>query len=177
MTYWSEDIGDGYRSHQPRAPKWQEVIGWTDSQTMYPQWGIAAVEAAREERRRILRAVYACEDRSALLRDASSVASRLRWETRDAHEAAQRNWQVSDEEVETLSNAAWWAAFDYARADRAYNASFTAAYRMRDKLSEFDKKDKHESVVVPAHWHGAHCQTCKDANLALAALEERGPKA
>ena len=177
MTYWSEDIGDGYRSHEPRMPRWQDIIGWTDSQTMHPEWGKPAVEAARAARRQILRAVYACEDRHAILRDASSVASRLRWQTRDAHEAAQRNRQVSDEEVETLSNAAWWAAFDYARADRAYNAVFTAAYRMRERLAEFDKNDQHEHVLVPAHWHGPHCQTCKDANLALAALEERGPKA
>lgn len=177
MTYWSEDIGDGYRSHQPRMPRWQEVIGWTDSRTLHPQWAVPAVEAAREERRRILRMVYAIEDRCALLRDASSAASHLRWEKRDAFEAAQRNRAVSDQEVEVLSNAAWWAQADYDRANRAYNAISAAAYRMQDKLSAFDKADNHEHVSVGAHWHGPHCQTCKDANAALAALEERGPKA
>ena len=84
---------------------------------------------------------------------------------------------MSDEDVAVLSNAAWWAQADYARADRAYTALFNAAYRMGERLAEFDRADKHESVPVAAHWHGPHCQTCKDANLALAALEERGPKA
>ena len=172
-----EGDGDGYQIHGSRPTKWQSVVGWTDSQTRYPQWCRGAVEAAREERRRILRMVYAIEDRCALLREASSAASRVRWETRDAYDAAARNRAVSDEEVTSLSNAAWWAAADYARADRAYNALSTAGYRMRERLTEFDRADKHEHVVVPAHWHGPHCQTCKDANAVLAALEERGPKA
>jgi len=171
-----EDIGDGYRSHEPRLPRLEEVIGWTDSRTLHPEWGVAAVEAAREERRRILKMVYAIEERRDALREASSAASRVRWETRDAYDKAAANRAVPDEEVEVLSNTAWWAEQDYLRADRAYNALFSAASRMRERLSAFDKADNHESVVVPAHWHGPHCQTCKDASLVLQALEERGPR-
>jgi len=172
-----EGDGDGYQIHGSRPIKWQSVIGWTDSTTLYPNWGIAAVEAAREERRRILRMVYAIEDRRNILREASSKASRYRWETRDAYDKAAANRSISDEQVETLSNAAWWAEQDYIRAERGNSALFAAYFRMQERLSEFDKQDRHESVVIPAHWHGPYCQTCKDANAVLAALEERGPKA
>ena len=172
-----EDIGDGYRSHEPRAPKWQGLTSQTPELRLYPEWVKPAMEAARVARRAILKAISAIEDRKAILSDASWEASRLRWETRDAHEAAQRDRAVSDEDVAILSNAAWWAAFDYARAEKAHSALFDAVYRMRDRLEAFDKADKHEHVLVAAHWHEYGCQTCKDANLALAALEERGPKA
>ena len=171
-----EDIGDGYRSHEPRRPRLREVMGRMDSETIYPAWGVAAVKAAREERRRIQGWLYAIRDRRDLLRDASFAASRYRWETRDAYDKAAANQAVPDEEVEILSNTAWWAEQDYLRADRAYNALFDAYTRMRDRLTDFDARDKHEHVIVPAHWHGPHCQTCKDASLVLQALEERGPR-
>jgi len=172
-----EGDGDGYRPVDARKHRWQENIGWTDSRTLYPNWGVAAVEAAVTERRRILKMVYTIEDRRAIMRDRSSAASRYRWETRDAYDKAAANRSVSDEAVEVLSNAAWWAEFDYNRAERANSALFTAYLRMQERLSEFDRADRHESVVIPAHWHGPYCQTCKDANAVLAALEERGPKA
>ena len=172
-----EDIGDGYRSHEPRAPKWQGLTSQTQLRRLYPEWVKPAMEAARVARRAILKAISAIEERKRVVRDASSVASQLRWEKRDAFETAQRDRAVSDEDVAVLSNAAWWAQVDYDRAERAHSALFTAAYRMQDRLEAFDKADKHEHVVVPAHWHEYGCQTCKDANLALAALEERGPKA
>ena len=171
-----EDIGDGYRSHEPRPTRWQEVIGRTDGCKLYPEWVKPAVEAAREERRRILRMVAAIEERKRLVGNLSDETSRLRWQTRDDHEAAQRNRAVSDEAVEVLSNAAWWAAFDNARAERAHSALFDAVWRMRERLAAFDRAHNYEHVVVGAHWHGPHCQTCKDANLALKALEERGPR-
>jgi hypothetical protein len=165
-----EGDGDGYRPVDASKHRWQTNIGWTDSRTLYPNWGIAAVEAAVTERRRILRMVYAIEDRRNIMRDRSSVASKYRWETRDAYDAAAKNRSITDAEVEVLSNTAWWAEQDYIRAERANSALFTASMRMQERLEAFDKADKHESVVVSAHWHGPHCQTCKDANLVLQAL-------
>ena len=171
-----EDIGDGYRSHELRPTRWQEIIGRTDVCRLYPEWVKPAVEAARVERRRLLIAISAAEERKRLMGEVSDEASRLRWETRNAHEAGQRNRAVSDEDVEVLSDTAWWAQAEYNRTDRAYTALCNALYRTRERLEAFDKASTHEHVSVAAHWHGPHCQTCKDANLALQALEARGPR-
>ena len=171
-----EDIGDGYRRHEPRAPKWQGLTSQMPQRKLYPEWGKPAVAAAGVARRLLLVAISATEERKRIIDDAQSDASRARWQTRNAFEAAQRNRAVSDEDVAVLSNTAWWAEADYARASRADSALFDAVYRMRERLSAFDKADKHECVVVPAHWHEYGCQTCKDASLALAALEARGPR-
>jgi hypothetical protein len=167
-----EDIGDGYQLHESRPVRWQEVIGWTESSTRYP----AFAASLQESRRKILIAVYAIEDRRDILRDASSAASKHRWQTRDAYDASARNLSISDEEVAVLSNAAWWAEQDYARADRAHNALFAAGWRMRDKLAVVDRDLQKVAVTTNAHWHAARCQICKDAELALAALEARGPR-
>jgi len=165
--------GDGYQIHGSRRVRWQDHIGWISSSTVYPTWGAYLVE----ERRRLLNCSYRIEERRNALREASSAASAYRWQTRDAYDKAAANRSISDKDVEVLSNTAWWAEQDYLRADKACNALFNALWKWQEKIRDIDKILEKIAITTPPHWHSSNCGICKEAAAALAALEERGPKA
>jgi hypothetical protein len=171
-----EDIGDGYRSHEEKRPSLRESFSRGGGK-LYPTWAEGQLREWDAIAERNAAVSARISELCVVEGNLKAQAESLRWdwrEARDAHVSAQHNAEISDEEVEYLSNAAWWATQDSCAADAEYEEAVKAR---KAAEASYEPYPPIEGVSVRDHWCARIvCATCTEARAELAVLEARGPR-